>query len=81
MINMTDQSKWGFIINLILNGKKTTTQTHTQILIIAVCVTMSERKKKKLTLTELVTCKFVILLHKYNVKCYLELDKQRSWIK
>lgn len=61
--------------------KKTTTQTHTQILIIAVCVTMSEKKKKKLTLTELVTCKFVILLHKYNVKCYLELDKQRSWIK
>lgn len=43
---MTDQSKWGFIINLILNGKKTTTQTHTQILIIAVCVTMSEKKKK-----------------------------------
>lgn len=62
---MTDQSKWGFIINLILNEKKNTTQTHTQILIIAVCVTMS---RKKLTLTELVTCKFVILLHKYNVK-------------
>lgn len=48
--------------------KKNTTQTHTQILIIAVCVTMSEKKKKKLTLTKLVTCKFVILLHKYNVK-------------
>lgn len=62
-------------------GKKNTTQTHAEILIIAVCVTMSQKKKKKkLTLTELVTCKFVILLHKYNVKWYPELAKQ-SWIK
>lgn len=60
-------------------GKKNTTQTHAEILIIAVCVTMSQ-KKKILTLTELVTCKFVILLHKYNVKWYPELAKQ-SWIK
>lgn len=54
--------------------------THTDINNCCMCDDVW-KKEKKLTLTELVTCKFVILLHKYNVKCYLELDKQRSWIK
>lgn len=66
---MADQSKWGFIINLILNGeKKHHTNTRRDINNCCMCDDVSKKKKKKLTLTELVTCKFVILLHKYNVK-------------